>query len=134
MDFNAYMTCCSANYQRLHKLIPKHAPIGESLTWIMDKMGQLQLQVIQKHNHTDTLSIQFQNEHASRWLATFDVQINLYHDACLAEVIALKDSQGQMQYFSHPKSRKQFPYWEKWQMNHLLCDVLAYCIKQPKQA
>jgi uncharacterized protein YqiB (DUF1249 family) len=100
----------------------------------MGKVGQLRVQLIQKQNHTHTINIQYQNEHVSKWLAPFDMQMNLYHDAKLAEVIALRDSQGQMQFFAHPQSRKQFPYWEKWQMNHLLCDILAYCAKLPKQA
>ena len=131
MDFNAYMACCTANYQRMHKLLPSSHPIGECLTWAMGKMGQLQIQLINKQSHTDTLNIEYRNNQFSQWLADFEVQVKLYHDAALAEVTALKDSKGNMQFFSHPKIHKQYPYWEKWQMNHLLCDVLGFCLKHP---
>jgi uncharacterized protein YqiB (DUF1249 family) len=132
MDFNAYMACCTANYQRMHKLLPPHCPIGESLSWAIGKQGQLHVQLIQQQTHTDILNIKFQNGLSSKWLVDFEARVTLYHDARLAEVIALKDSQGVMQYFANPSSRKQFPYWEKWEMNHLFCDILSNCIKIPK--
>ena len=113
MDFNAYMACCTANYQRMNKLLPPKYPIGESLVWGMGNMGQLQIQLMNKQSHTDTLSIEYQNNQLSQWLANFEVQLKLYHDACLAEVIALRDSKGNMQFFSHPTQGKQYPYWEK---------------------
>ena len=132
MDFNAHIACCSANYQRLHKLLPRVCHPNDSFWWEMGTSGTLQIQLLQRKNYTDTFYLKYQNLLSSPWLADFEIQVKLYHDAQLAEVFAFKDHNGEFQFFSQPSATKLFPYWEKWQMNHLLCDVLS-CPMQAKK-
>lgn len=130
MDFDAFMAICSANYQRMHRLLSTPHQAGDILTSQIGTYGQLQMCFMEKQNYTDIVTIIYQTAQSSSWLPNIDIQVRLYHDAQLAEVSAAKDYQGKMQQFSHPASKEQFPYWEKWQINALLSDILSSCLKQ----
>ncbi|MGD9591798.1 MAG: DUF1249 domain-containing protein [Candidatus Berkiella sp.] len=130
MDFNTYMDCCSANYQRLLKILPKLYTKGAYISREIGNAGLLCIEMVQSHAHTETFNVQFSNAQLLAWLANFDIQINIYHDACLLEVTAIRDSQGKLQFFGNPATAKILPYWEKWQMNQLFGDILALCLKQ----
>lgn len=134
MDFNAYMACCSANYQRLRKMLNRQIIVGEYITWPVGKMGKLSIHLAQKHPFTELYRIKYQDGHPLEWLMNFDMELRLYHDAQLAEVIGYQDTAGKMQYFSESSIPYQFAYWEKWQMNHLLADALSSIIKHQKSA
>lgn len=128
MDFNDFMACCSANYQRLHRLLSR-LPIGsDCFTLPIGTAGQFQLKTIRKQAYTDTLSIQFETVQTYQWLAKLDLEVKVYHDAQLVEVSACRDPHGTMQNFSQASSHKHFPYWEKWQINQLLTEILSHLV------
>ncbi len=130
MDFNTYMDCCSANYQRMVKILPKQYTQGTYISREMGNAGELLIELVQAHAHTETFNVQFNNAHLNAFLANIDIQVNIYHDASLLEVTAVRDNQGKLQFFGNPQTAKTMPYWEKWQMNQLFGDILALCLKQ----
>lgn len=130
MDFNAFMANCGANYHRLHKLLPPLNEAGDKLTWEIGLYGQLQMHFMETQKYTDTLAVLYKTAKYSSWLKNIELQVKLYHDAQLVEVSAAIDLQGKMQQFSHPSSKEQFPYWEKWQLNALFGDILSSCLSQ----
>lgn len=131
MNFNAYMACCSANYQRMRQLLPVQYNIGDVFQWDLGTVGLFEVILETKQTYTDVYRVAFQSSSKNRWLANFVVQLKLYHDASLAEVTAYLTPEGKMQLFSEPAPNK-LPYWEKWQMNHLICDALQCCLSDKK--
>ncbi|HSF71921.1 MAG TPA: DUF1249 domain-containing protein [Methylotenera sp.] len=127
MNFNAYMACCSTNYQRMRQLMPLNYNIGETLQWDLGAVGLFEVILENRQTYTDVYRVGYQSLQNTRWLANFVVQLKLYHDASLAEVTAYLDPKGKMQAFSEPAPNK-LPYWEKWQMNQLICDALQCCL------
>ncbi|MBS0287403.1 MAG: DUF1249 domain-containing protein [Proteobacteria bacterium] len=132
MNFNTYMDCCSANYQRLLKILPKQYTQGAYICRELANAGNLLIEHVQAHAHTETFNVKFESMHLSAWLPNLDIQINIYHDASLSEVTAIRDNEGKLQFFGNPATAKILPYWEKWQMNQLFGDILALTLKQPK--
>ncbi len=130
MDFNTYMDCCGANYQRILKILPKQYTTGTHISREIGTAGDLQIEMVQAHAHTETFNVKFNNAQLHAWLANFDIQINIYHDASLLEVTAIRNNEGKLQFFGNPATAKIMPYWEKWQMNQLFGDILALCLKQ----
>ncbi|MCS5710154.1 DUF1249 domain-containing protein [Candidatus Berkiella aquae] len=108
-------------------MLPKEYDIGDAFRWDLGAVGLFEVILETRQTYTDVYRVAYRALQNSRWLTNFVVQLKLYHDASLAEVTAYLTPQGTMQLFSEPAPNK-LPYWEKWQMNHLVCDALLCCL------
>lgn len=120
MNFTEFMQCCSANYARLYRLIPQDSQEGDTWSWSHEFPLRYLVQLVEKQRYTHTFYVRSEPHQPVHWLSPFKIEIKMYHDAQLVEVVKCHDYQGK----TFP-----FPYWEKWRMNELLSDILKHCLQ-----
>jgi len=89
VDLSHLQAVCEANYLRLCRMMPGMAVQDEVAITVDADDGQPQrlvMRVLERCRYTTTL--QLIHERRQDWLAPPSMEIRLYHDACMAEVVA----------------------------------------------
>lgn len=91
VDLPAYHADCDANYLRLCKLLPQ---LAERQQWrYRMPHGSLELEVVERSRYTTEVNLSALSADDQRWLALPCITVRLYHDAQMAEVVAV-DGKG----------------------------------------
>jgi uncharacterized protein YqiB (DUF1249 family) len=119
---------CELNFRRLHRLLPNIKKIGEEVRFSPcdGYPGSFELRVIKVTRYTSlvrALSLQ----RTPHWIADIDIQIRVYRDAQMAEVVEWCRDRSIPWALSEP-SGLQAPD-EKWQWNMFLSELLAQGIR-----
>lgn len=129
VDLPAYHADCDANYLRLCKLLPEL----DSRTYWRYQMphGALEMLVQERSRYTTEVCLSAEAESgAPKWLAPPQITVRLYHDAQMAEVVAV-DGRGPVGgngvNFTFPNPRMQRAD-ERQQVNRFLGEWLGYCL------
>ncbi len=128
MDLPAYHADCDANYLRLSKLLPQ---LGERERWRYSMPhGSLELEVIERSRYTTEVSLSASSASEQRWMAPPRITVRLYHDARMAEVVAV-DGRGPLGEKApgvlHAGARMQGAD-ERQQANRFLGEWLGHCL------
>ncbi|QIL91241.1 DUF1249 domain-containing protein [Microbulbifer sp. SH-1] len=131
VDLSNYHADCDANYLRLCKLMPE---LASNQCWRYQVPGGfLEVAVLERSRYTTEVSLQASAEPGSRgrnWLRPPPITVRLYHDARMAEVVAV-DGQGPVGgdglNFSYPNSAMHNED-ERQQVNRYLSEWLAHCL------
>lgn len=133
VDLPDYHADCDANYLRLCKLMPQ---LAEKESWryrIPD--GTLEVAVVERSRYTTEVSLQAsrgsdRTDKRKNWLAPPPITVRMYHDARMAEVVAV-DGQGPVGgdglNFRYP-NRAMHNEDERQQVNRYLSEWLAHCL------
>lgn len=137
VDLPDYHADCDANYLRLRKLMPQ---LADNQSWRYRMPGgTLEVAVVERSRYTTEVSLQTSRgdggyEHSSgeyrNWLAPPPITVRLYHDARMAEVVAV-DGQGPIGgdglnfRYPNPAMHNQD---ERQQVNRFLSEWLAHCL------
>lgn len=131
VDLAGHIACCEGNYARLLKLLPN---LEEGGRWSFDReistqhRWQTEIQVVDRARYTTTVEIEqqelFLRESTSAWgNKQLLLQVRLYHDAHMAEVLAWSRHKPLAARYDYPNS-KMYSADEKAQCNLFLSEWL----------
>lgn len=136
VDLPNYHADCDANYLRLCKLMPE---LASNHSWRYQVPGgTLEVAVLERSRYTTEVCLQASADGAgntkpgsgSHWLQPPPITVRMYHDARMAEVVAV-DGQGPVGSdglnFSYPNPAMHNED-ERQQVNRYLSEWLAHCL------
>lgn len=129
VDLLELQSACEANYLRLMQLLPgmRHQPDVRRIAMSQGDrlLGVLVLQVVENCPYTSTLRIT--QEHCLPWLPAPRMEVRVYHDARMAEVISAENARRFRGIYPYPNAQMHQPN-EKNQLNLFLGEWLGYCL------
>jgi len=131
VDLAGHIACCEGNYARLLKLLPN---LDDNGSWKFDleispqHRWQTEVQVVDRARYTTTVEINQQEQFLSAATSAWGnkqllLQVRLYHDAHMAEVLAWSKHKPLAARYDYPNS-KMYLADEKSQCNLFLSEWL----------
>jgi len=127
VDLATLQAICETNYLRLQRLMPGMAVQDELRIRVDSGDGvpqTLTLRVLERCRYTSTLQLVHERRHD--WLAPPSMEVRLYHDAHMAEVVAAYNRRRFRGVYPYPNEQMLQPD-EKYQLNSFLGEWLGYC-------
>ncbi|GAA6130907.1 DUF1249 domain-containing protein [Halopseudomonas sabulinigri] len=134
VDLIGLQALCETNYWRLLKLMPAMHEQDERRITLDAGDGQpqaLQMRVLERCRYTSTLLLAHERKH--EWVTPPSMEVRLYHDAGLAEVVAAYNSRRFRGVYPYPNEQMLQPD-EKYQLNQFLGEWLGYCQRHGQSA
>ncbi|MGA8133910.1 MAG: DUF1249 domain-containing protein [Pseudomonas gingeri] len=129
VDLVGLQAACEANYARLMRLLPqmREQQLARRIAMTQGEqmLGVLALEVLQDNPYTTTLLVR--QEHSLPWLPVPQLQVQVYHDARMAEVISAEHARRFRSIYPYPNSAMHQPD-EKAQLNVFLGEWLSHCL------
>lgn len=129
VDLLELQTTCEANYIRLLRLLPQMRSQTQTRRIAMSQgehlLGVLALEVIEANPYTTRLRARQENNLA--WLPAPELEVQVYHDARMAEVISTAHTRRIHARYPYPNA-SMFQPDEKNQLNHFLGEWLTHCL------
>jgi uncharacterized protein YqiB (DUF1249 family) len=135
LDLVELQATCAANYVRLLRLLPQlpESPCGRehqatrrvAFSQGEQVLGVLALEVLQAGPYTTTLMLR--QEQALPWLPVPSLQVRVYHDARMAEVVSADHTRCLRSTYVYPNRAMHQPD-EKTQLNLFLGEWLRHCL------
>lgn len=129
-DLGELMTIYECNYIRLRQLIPDMDAVAAA-GGISVAVGALDLHltVSERNRYTTTLTLTYLFEDEQGQFPAPDIQIRIYHDARLAEVVSCGRRRG-VRSATYDCWRRDYTLDAKWRINRFLQKWLGYCLRQ----
>lgn len=129
VDLVELQTACEANYARLMRLLPsmrsEHQTRRVALSQGDHLLGILHLEVLETCPYTTSLRVR--QEHSLPWLPVPQLEVRVYHDARMAEVISAENARRLHIRYPYPNAAMHQPD-EKSQLNLFLGEWLNHCL------
>ncbi|MBY6210212.1 DUF1249 domain-containing protein [Microbulbifer agarilyticus] len=132
VDLTTYHADCDANYLRLCKLMPELAT-NQHWRYQMPQ-GTLEMAVLERSRYTTEVSLRASmaasSDRGDGWLTLPPITVRLYHDARMAEVVAVNGQGpvgGDGLNFRYPNPAMHNED-ERQQVNRYLSEWLAHCL------
>jgi uncharacterized protein YqiB (DUF1249 family) len=129
LDLVELQATCASNYVQIMRLLPDMREyLGTrrvALTQGEQLLGVLALEVLEACPYTTT--VQLRQEHSLPWLPVPPLQVRVYHDARMAEVVAADRERYIRTTYPYPNAAMHQPD-EKTQLNHFLGEWLGHCL------
>ncbi|WP_298186787.1 DUF1249 domain-containing protein [uncultured Pseudomonas sp.] len=129
VDLVELQAACEANYARLMQLLPAMREGGEArhvaLSQGEQQFGVLTLAVLETCPYTSTLSVR--QEPNLDWLPLPQLEVRVYHDARMAEVVGAQSARRFHGRYPYPNAAMHQPD-EKTQLNLFLGEWLSHCL------
>jgi uncharacterized protein len=133
-DLSAFMSLCDANYVKFMKLLPRfnEPNMDKSDTRVFGlsrnkhELGLIIMEIIERSRYTTTIAIQQGAD--VNLLPETRMQVRLYHDASMAEVLSYQGI-GQLRANYVYPNKHMYQKDEKILCNEFLADWLSYCLK-----
>jgi len=123
--FAALMDLYENNYLRLRKLIPEIIKLkGQSISHVAGCLD-LHLTIIEQSKYTTLLSLSYQFDREVGQAREPDLQIRVYHDVGMAEVLSGCLHHGALNLKNLPETAIQ----ERWHLNRFLYKWLGFCLR-----
>jgi uncharacterized protein YqiB (DUF1249 family) len=116
------------NFERLLQLVPGLRKLRGRVVSSVDGVPDLSLEVLDQSAYTTTLVMTYALEIDGARRHEPEVQVRVYHDARMAEVLAVRETgpSGRAGWCSLRHSALS----RKWRFNRFLGKWLAYCLQQ----
>lgn len=128
VDLLELQASCEANYLRLMRLLPDMRELGKTRRIAISQgdllLGVLVLEVLESCPYTST--VQVSQEHCLSWLPVPKMEVRVYHDARMAEVIRAENARRFRGIYHYPNAQMHQPD-EKAQLNLFLGEWLSHC-------
>lgn len=128
-DLGELMAIYECNYIRLRQLIPDLAVVGQGGRSQVPGALDLHLTVSERNRYTTTLTLTYRFEDGQGNFPAPDIQVRIYHDARLAEVISCGRRRGH-RHATYDSWRRDYTLDAKWRINRFLQKWLGYCLRQ----
>jgi uncharacterized protein YqiB (DUF1249 family) len=129
VDLAGLQAACEANYARLMRLLPdmRNEQLSRRIAVSQgDQMlGILSLEVILACPYTTTLQVR--QELSLPWLPVPCLEVQVYHDARMAEVVSAEHARRFRSIYPYPNAHMHQPD-EKAQLNLFLGEWLSHCL------
>ena len=129
VDLVELQAACEANYARLMRLLPNMREHTESRRVALSQgehlLGVLALDVLESCPYTTTLCVR--QEHSLPWLPVPQLEVRVYHDARMAEVVSAENARRLHILYPYPNAAMHQPD-EKSQLNLFLGEWLSHCL------
>ncbi|MDX5992476.1 DUF1249 domain-containing protein [Ectopseudomonas alcaliphila] len=129
VDLVELQAACEANYARLMRLLPHMREHTGSRRVALSQgehlLGVLALDVLESCPYTTTLCVR--QEHSLPWLPVPQLQVRVYHDARMAEVVGAENARRLHIRYPYPNAAMHQPD-EKSQLNLFLGEWLSHCL------
>jgi len=117
---------CELNYMLLCRLLPE-MDSEDAFNYLIKERYHMNLQVIERCRYTTCVRFSITNANQPEWLPETGIDVRLYHDAHLAEVV---DNQGvAMQPINPYPNPDMLQKDEKQGLNEFLGEWLSFCLK-----
>ena len=120
---------CEGNYLRLCRLFPDYEQRNERI--LLAGESRVVMTVMERCRYTTTLHIQHHSPLAHQFGA-IGMDIRLYHDARMAEVVGFQSHQGVQGRYQYPNAH-MYQRDEKRQQNGYVADLLAFCLAEGRE-
>jgi len=122
---------CEANFLSLCRLLGD-AEQGKRLMFDVALPKQpihyaISFEVLERSKHTARVHLSV-DQYVSKWLHDMDVEVSMYFDAAMAEIVKF-NGQRRLQMHLSAEQKARFGEDEKRQINQFLSEWLAHCIK-----
>ncbi|MBA6419722.1 MULTISPECIES: DUF1249 domain-containing protein [Pseudomonas] len=134
VDLIGLQALCETNYWRLLKLMPAMAEQDDHRIALDAGDGSqqaLHMRVLERCRYTTTLLLSHERQHD--WVTPPSMEVRLYHDAGMAEVVAAYNSRRFRGVYPYPNEQMLQPD-EKYQLNQFLGEWLGYCQRHGQSA
>ncbi|MGY4531590.1 uncharacterized protein YqiB (DUF1249 family) [Pseudomonas sp. TE3786] len=129
VDLIELQAACEANYARLMRLLPAMRDAQGSRRVALSQgerlLGVLALDVVEACPYTTTLKVR--QEHSLPWLPVPQLEVRVYHDARMAEVVSAENARRFRSIYPYPNAAMHQPD-EKTQLNLFLGEWLSHCL------
>ena len=122
-----YIRLCEQNYARINRLMPKENDRG-AVNKVLVGGFEFTLTVLEASPYTNLVSLK-QTDHQVIGFTRPDLNVRVYHDAKVAEVVCKYYPKRVKPAYSYPNP-DMHQKDEKYQLNAFLKDWLEYCINQ----
>lgn len=122
----AWLSVCEANYVRLLKLLPDCDSEDLSYHFGIGKLSYF-IRILECTPYTSTLELKQQADHLPDYLRP-QMQVRLYHDARMAEVLSCKHITQLQASYEYPNAG-MLQKNEKEMVNQFLCEWLNFCLQ-----
>lgn len=134
VDLQHLQTVCALNYGRLRRLLPELAQDEYRFHWEQpgDEPAVMEITVLERSIYTDTLQLRqsvLPEDGRLPWCPRLDMEVRIYHDAELAEVLRFQAAR-------RIPARNRYPNPamhardEKTQVNEFLAECLEHCLRE----
>jgi uncharacterized protein YqiB (DUF1249 family) len=114
------------NFRLLQHLLPELGQGGDRFVLAGEEGDELELLILERCRYTTIVSLSKPFAIDGEWLPDLSMQLRVYHDACVVEVVAYQGCQripARYQVTTSGRHHKD----DKRQINLLLHDLLRYC-------
>ncbi|MDP3816991.1 DUF1249 domain-containing protein [Pseudomonas sp.] len=133
VDLVELQAACELNYARLMQLLPAmreqpdphRQPRRVALSQGEHLLGVLALDVVESCPYTSTIKVR--QEHSLPWLPVPQLEVRVYHDARMAEVVGAQSARRFRGIYPYPNAAMHQPD-EKTQLNLFLGEWLSHCL------
>jgi len=129
VDLIELQAACEANYARLMRLLPDMREVSCARRVALSQgerlLGVLTLEVLETCPYTSTVRVR--QEHSLPWLPVPQLEVRVYHDARMAEVIGAQNARRFRSIYPYPNAAMHQPD-EKSQLNLFLGEWLSHCL------
>lgn len=129
VDLAELQAACEANYVRLMRLLPQMRSERQARRVALSQgdhlLGVLSLEVLEACPYTTTLRVR--QEHSLPWLPVPQLEVRVYHDARMAEVVGAENARRLHIRYPYPNAAMHQPD-EKSQLNLFLGEWLNHCL------
>ncbi|MCF2949078.1 DUF1249 domain-containing protein [Paraglaciecola aquimarina] len=122
---------CELNYGRLLRLLPDCDTEDLSYQFDINSSLQYTIKIIECSRYTSTLEMSQKSQTGFEFLRPI-VQVRLYHDAKMAEVLSAQNIGSLKPSYQYPNI-KMYQKNEKEMVNQFLAEWLQFCLNQNKQ-
>lgn len=131
-DFVSLMTLYESNYLRLCQLVPQLRGLKDIYTSHVPGESPLLLQVEELSPYTSTFLLTYVFDVGSGWVMDPSLQVRVYHDAGMAEVLACA-RWHRHDVLNAIQSELYLNLGERWLRNMMLNKWLDYCLTRGHQ-
>lgn len=126
VDLVAQQEQAASNYQRLLRLLPELQQRTSRELLLRERL--VRFVISHPSRYTSFVTIHH-DQPRPQWLAPWCMELSLYHDAGLAEVVRCMNQRAVAAVHDYP-NRRMYQIDEKWQLNSFLGEWLRFCLQQ----
>jgi uncharacterized protein len=125
-NFESFMGTCAMNYMLINKLVPDLN--RNRVEYLVADDYRICFHIKERCRYTTMLKVKIASSDYPDWLTQTTIEVRLYHDANLAEVMN-NDGSAMLPVHDYPNQQMQH-IDEKTGLNDFLGEWLAFCLKQ----
>ncbi|GAA0854190.1 DUF1249 domain-containing protein [Aliiglaciecola litoralis] len=121
------LTVCEQNYARLLRILPDCDTVTLSYTFEINDGLYYRVKILDSSRYTSTVELAQLVDNVPSYLRPV-MQIRLYHDANVAEVLSAQHMGKLQPSYAYPNNKMHQPN-EKEMTNHFLAEWLSFCLR-----